>query len=272
MNRKKLQCFMAGIANEAGDFAISQQGRVSIYSKINGDRQNEIVTSTDREVEHTISKYLFRVAPSIPVIGEEGFDGDFSAFSVQRYFVVDPIDGTAQFAKGDPDWAVSLALIEKQIPTIGILYFPARKQLFEARLGNGVFLNGEKHLVRRESRSSGYIGVSPRQILIPELMSKVESTGLRPKSISSLTPKIGALLTGEVDAAVYFQQEGKSAKVWDYAAASILLNEHRGTISSLEAYPSSLRFSGEEVIHRSGWLAAKDLQLCEKLAQRLQLC
>lgn len=272
MDRQKLLNLMIEIVAEAGNFALKSAGRVSVYSKNNVDRQEEVVTEVDRAVECFITKSLETTAPNIPVIGEEGFNGDFGLFSVPQYFVVDPIDGTARFAEGGSDWAISLALVENHSPTIGVLYMPARCRMFKACLGGGVSLNNRLCPNRGDVEQSGKIGVSPRQMGIQELRSKIADTGLVPKAISSLTPKIGAIISGEIDAAVYFPQAGKSAKVWDYAAVYLMINEFGGKMCSLKVPHLCLPFSGEGTIHKSGWVATGSLELYEKIAACLQMC
>jgi len=62
-------------------------------------------------------------------------------------------------------------------------------------------------------------------------------------------------MRGEINAAVYFPQEGQSAILWDYAAAVLLVHEAGGQITSLCG--NELSFSGEEVVHRKGWIATR---------------
>ena len=78
-----------------------------------------------------------------------------------------------------------------------------------------------------------------------------------------LTPKIYHLLCNKVSAAIYLPQADSSAKIWNYAAALLLVKEFGGYITSLSGNPLPLR--GPEVNHFGGWLATRNYDLHKKL-------
>jgi myo-inositol-1(or 4)-monophosphatase len=191
----------------------------------------------------------------VEVFGEESFRNDFSVTRLPRYFVIDPIDGTKEFVSGNNEWSISLCLVENDEPTVAMISMPDKQSVFTAVRGRGTYLNGGRILL--ENIGSKRIGVSPRQIKEESFRLAIDNSVFNPIKISALTPKICALLRREVDAAVYFSQEGQSAALWDYAAAVLLTHEAGGRITSLCG--NELPFAGENVIHKKGWLAASSV-------------
>jgi myo-inositol-1(or 4)-monophosphatase len=97
----------------------------------------DLVTEWDVRSEETIRAVLEEHAPGIPVLGEEG-GGDHGARGRMQW-VVDPIDGTVNFAHGFPLWSVSIALEEAGRTIAGVVVAPALDWWFEASLGGGAF-------------------------------------------------------------------------------------------------------------------------------------
>jgi histidinol-phosphatase len=96
------------------------------------------VTQADREAEAAIVERLRAAFPDVGVLGEEyGAQG-----SQGRRWIIDPIDGTANFVRGIPYWATLLALEEEGEVTVGVVHAPATGDLLWARRGAGAFANG----------------------------------------------------------------------------------------------------------------------------------
>lgn len=90
------------------------------------------VTEADLRSEAVILKALAQIAPSIPVISEEGADTQTATSVGSEFFLVDPMDGTREFLSGNTDFTVNIGLISKDTPTFGIVYAPARSSLYVA--------------------------------------------------------------------------------------------------------------------------------------------
>jgi len=149
-----------------------------------------------------------------------------------------------------------------------MLFMPQDNLRLSACRGEGVICNGEILTKKTQSTDIRKIAVSPRQIQIPEFKSKIQRSGLKPVPVSTLTIKIVSILMGKVDAGIYFSQEGKSANVWDYAAAILLLEEFGGKMTSLDG--SAMPFGGQRIIHKEGWLATNSSCDHDELLRRLQ--
>jgi myo-inositol-1(or 4)-monophosphatase len=127
------------IAREAGEIAkrrFVDRGSFTVGFK----GPQDYLTEVDSEVERLIATRLHRLFPEDGFIGEEGEGrtGDEGA----PVWVVDPIDGTANFARGAPHFCVSIAAVAGREIEIGVIYDPMLDELFAARHGAGATLNG----------------------------------------------------------------------------------------------------------------------------------
>ena len=88
------------------------------------------VTAADREAEAIIVAALGRIAPGIPVIAEEASCGGAAPCLEETFFLVDPLDGTREFAARRPEFTVNIALVKNKVPVFGLIYAPALSQLY----------------------------------------------------------------------------------------------------------------------------------------------
>lgn len=111
----------------------------------------DLVTTADTESEATIVSLLTRRLPHVAVLAEEG--GEIPGDGDGR-FIVDPLDGTTNFAHGYPHFAVSIAYEQQGEIAVGVVYDPMRGELFTAEKDAGTFLNGKKLQVSATSSLS----------------------------------------------------------------------------------------------------------------------
>jgi 3'(2'), 5'-bisphosphate nucleotidase len=93
------------------------------------------VTLADHRAEQIIEHGLARLAPDIPMIGEESVAGGRIPEYGERFFCVDPLDGTRGFAEGSLEFTVNIALVENGAPTMGVVYAPATGELYAGEPG-----------------------------------------------------------------------------------------------------------------------------------------
>ncbi len=124
-------------ARAAGEIALGYyRGRVEVTIKAD----QTPVTQADREAEQAIRNLLSRAFPDCGFLGEEfGQEG-----STTRRWIIDPIDGTKNFVRHIPIWAVLIALEEDGQVTTGVVHNPVSGELFWARKGEGAWANGER--------------------------------------------------------------------------------------------------------------------------------
>jgi 3'(2'), 5'-bisphosphate nucleotidase len=95
------------------------------------------VTAADTAAEAVILKALARLAPDVPVVAEEEAAAGRIPDVGERFFLVDPLDGTKEFIKRGTDFTVNIALVEARSPTLGVVYAPARSRLFVGDVASG---------------------------------------------------------------------------------------------------------------------------------------
>ncbi len=124
------------VAHEAG-WLMRRHYRERSAGKISFKGPQDFLTVVDGAVERLVVDRLSRAFPTDRFFGEEG-GGSFGP----RSWVIDPIDGTSNFARGIPHFCISIAFVEAGRPVIGVIYDPIADELFAARRGAGATVNG----------------------------------------------------------------------------------------------------------------------------------
>lgn len=132
MQRPKLDDLIA-LALDAGReiMAVRAAGFES-QTKLDGS----IVTIADQHAELIIEQGLAGLAPGVPMLGEEAVAGGRIPECGERFFCVDPLDGTKGFAKGGDEFTVNIALVENATPVMGVVYAPATGELYAGEPGH----------------------------------------------------------------------------------------------------------------------------------------
>ncbi|MBM3776561.1 MAG: hypothetical protein FJW37_15580 [Acidobacteria bacterium] len=126
------------IAREAGRIALRHQQRgIGFESKPDASP----VTEADRECERFIAAALAEAFPDDGLLGEEGAARESRS---GRRWIIDPIDGTRDFVRGNPNWAVLIGLESEGEVAAGFAHFPARDELYWAAAGAGAYRNGAR--------------------------------------------------------------------------------------------------------------------------------
>lgn len=126
------------LAREAGHMAHRAFGASATTMK----GRHDVVTVMDREVEAFIRAAIARSFPDDAVFGEEegGSRGE-------RLWLIDPIDGTANYARGIPHYCVSIGYLERGVPMFGVIHDPSHDWLYAAERGGGAWRDGERMAV-----------------------------------------------------------------------------------------------------------------------------
>src|SRR5919112_5173552 len=160
----------------------------------------DFLTVTDAEVEELVRSRLHALYPGDAFFGEEG-GGSFE----RDVLVVDPIDGMANFARGIPHFAVSIAFVRDNRVEIGVIYDVMHAELYTAQRGRGAILNGEPIRVSGladMNQATVEAGWSPR--LPPEpyvaVVEKLKTSGANVRRAGSGTLALAYVADGRVDA------------------------------------------------------------------------
>lgn len=193
------------------------------------------VTRFDREVEDGLKVTLQQSLPHSGFVGEEG-GGELTE---QPTWLVDPIDGTANFTRGYPQCAVSIALCVDMQPVLGVIVDPSRHEIFTAATGLGAYLNGERLAcaAARTARECMVSTVFPKpdapfmDDYLREFGDVLKTFGQVRRS-GSMALELAYVAAGRADA---FWERGMGA--WDAAAGWVLLREAGATMLSLDGLP-----------------------------------
>ena len=197
-----------------------------------------LITECDRWSDAEIVHGLSRIAPGEGVLSEEGSQ---SVPSSRAYWVVDPLDGTTNFAAGIPCWAISIARFVDGRPSEVFLDVPALNQRFVALRGRGATRNNEPLSPEtRSSVTSGCVSLCSRSIRVLQRKPDQPFPGkIRLFGVASLD--LVSVALGQTVAALE-----ATPKLWDLAAAWLVLDELGCPIRWLDRDPAQLQ-SGQDV-------------------------
>lgn len=228
------------ILREAAQESILPRFRTLERDEVTEKAPGEIVTVADREAESTITRRL-RELMDVPVVGEEAASADpklLRALSEEpAVWLVDPLDGTRNFVRGEEGFAVMAALVRQGRAVASWILRPTLDRVYTAELGSGAWC--DQHRLHR----------SPAPESPAELRGAVLSRFLPPTSrahVESVTPRFAEVGPGSYCAGVDYPRlaEGELDFVlfhrtlpWDHAPGGLLLTEAGGVALRLEGDP-----------------------------------
>jgi myo-inositol-1(or 4)-monophosphatase len=236
------------LARDAGRFALNvQKAELQVTTKSNAF---DLVTDVDKQNEEFIRNAVLTRFPDHAFLGEEGgVHGD-----AEVKWIVDPIDGTINFAHGLPIWCVSIGVEIDGKPACGAIYDPNRDELFSAATGTGAYLNGKRLTVSDIAEPSRALLVTGFPYNIAENPNNAIEhfdaflrLGILVRRLGSAALDLAYVAAGRFDG--FF--EG-SLSPWDMAAGAVILTEAGGKVTQYEDKPYSIY--GKSVIASNGVL------------------
>jgi myo-inositol-1(or 4)-monophosphatase len=214
--------FAVSAAREAGALAMTYFGKD--YAKWDKGNNNP-VTDADMAVDQFLRQRMGAFAPGYGWLSEETVD-DKSRHTAQRVWVVDPIDGTRAFIRGQPHFAVSIALLEDNRPISAVIFNPATDELFEASDTGPALLNGAKVQVTTKAELH-----NARMLAVQGLFQHKRWTNPWPamhvESRNSIAYQVALTASGHFDGCMNLW----GAYDWDLAAADLILRTAGGHIT-----------------------------------------
>ena len=218
-----------GLVAEAGRIALDYfDGKESLGVTMKGAQ--DWLTVADGAVEDFLRARLSELFPGDTVIGEEG-----GGAASEAVWIIDPIDGTANFARGDRNWCISVGFLLNRKPTIGIVAAPALDELYVAQRGEGATPNGQKIAVsgtddiRRAYIELGWSARTPSHRYL-EIMARGYAAGCSLKRSGSGTLGLCNVANGRTDA--YAEPH---INAWDVAAGIVIAGEAGGWVNDFFA-------------------------------------
>lgn len=203
------------------------------------------VSEADIVLDNYLRGALTGARPDYGWLSEETVD-DATRLSHRRAFIVDPIDGTRGFIRGDDSWTVSLAVVEDGVSIAGVVYAPARDEMYDAALGEGARLNGRPLL--RQRHPGRTLPLIPAPGAVHQELQAAGFEYKRGPYFPSLAYQLVQVATGQLDAGV----ARRGSRDWDIAGAACILRE--AGVEFEDVCIGALRFNRPEIRH--GALAA----------------
>jgi len=251
---------VCAIARAAGS-AILEVYRTDFTVQLKAD--SSPLTEADRRAHDVIREGLARLSPRLPMLSEESRPEEIADRTRwQRYWLVDPLDGTKEFLKRNGEFTVNIALVEQHRAVLGVVYAPALDRLYYGALGVGAFREDagtepKPIKVRRPAPERPRV-VGSRSHASGELGAYLAKLG--PHEVKPMGSSLKICLVAEGAADVY-PRFGPTSE-WDTAAAQAVLESAGG--SMIDRHGQPLRYNKEQLLnphflafgdHRRDWLA-----------------
>lgn len=242
--------------------------RLAAHEVLQKSGPHDLVTVADRRAEEHLSRALSALLPGSVVVGEEGVHDNPARYETLRgpdpVWIIDPVDGTRQFVKGDEGFATLVALAQHGEVLASWTYAPARGLMAVARRGGGALLNGEP--LRTGSPVAGRIlevATSHPDFTTAEqkralLALRAESVAPRPCGSAGL--EYLRLAQGKVDAVAFTWESA-----WDHAAGLLLVAEAGGAERTIAGKP--FRIEGNNALP---FTAARDEATARRIVELLR--
>lgn len=241
------------ILKEVGTALLKWQGRAG------GEWQGmQLKTEADREAHQALVVALTALL-DVPVLSEEDPESH-AEIRPDKYWLIDPIDGTASLAGGFDGFVTQAALMENGTPVLAAVYAPVLDRMYTAEKGAGAFCNGERIQVAQDENRLILVDNYPEpRATAAEMMEKLPCTGYLESGSISL--KILRVADGSAD--LFFKDV--VVRDWDVGAPVLILEEAGGTFTTVDGQPYP--FSGN--LEKQGLIAARSKEICEKAASCL---
>ena len=237
-----------------------------IEHKGTGGTLPDVVTIADREAEEILSDGLARLLPEAAIVGEEACHADPAVFDRLGHalcWIVDPLDGTNNFAAGKLPFGILIALAERGEAVAGWIYDCLSGRFCHARRGGGAFVDGDR-ITARETGANPPIAANSLIYMRPDRREAVRAA-IAPHYTLVDIPRCAAeqyprLVLGQNDVAIF-----ERTLPWDHAAGALFVGEAGGKVARADGSPYRV-----DEHHRPGLIGAASERLWEELARRLE--
>ena len=236
------------IARQAG--AVLMEG----YGNVHHIQQKgviDLVTEFDKRSEDVIASFIQQQFPDHAILAEESGHNE----RVSEYqWVIDPLDGTTNFAHGIPIFSVTIGLLKNNSPVVGVAYDPFRNEMFSAEVGQGATLNNRPIHVSSQADlgqaaiSTGFpydLRTNPLNNLAQFVQFQLRAQTVRHLGCASLDCSWTAM--GRLDGYWEF-----GVQPWDVGAGALIVRESGGRVTSVDGDENFL--SNESILVSNGLL------------------
>lgn len=250
---------------DAVERAIMPRYQALSAAEISDKGGNELVTIADCEAEEILAEGLARIMPEATIVGEEAASADPSLLNRlgdDLCWIIDPVDGTNNFAQGKGPFGVLIALSERGETMAGWIYDPLSGRFCHAIKGGGAFLLGEQVHALTSGRSPPIAAIST--VFMDQAKREAMRIHIAPHYTLVDIPRCAAeqyprLAFGQNDVSIF-----ERTLAWDHAAGVLFLNEAGGKAARLDGRPYRV-----DEAHLPGLIGAASPALFDTLAARL---
>lgn len=206
----------------AGDALMGEFGSADLGARVKPDGSPVLRADI---LSSKILEERLPAALKVPVLSEEHQPSAMP--DAKTFFIVDPLDGTKEFMKGSEDFAVCVALIENKQPILGIIYGPAKDELYMAIKDQGAWVirrGNDRESIHVSNRTQNRLGITSASHISDEDRKLLQELNCTQTIGRGSALKFCAVASGEADVYV---RSGRTM-VWDTAAGHILINEAGG--------------------------------------------
>jgi fructose-1,6-bisphosphatase/inositol monophosphatase family enzyme len=256
---------VAGIMQDAADRAIMPRYQSLAAHEIDAKAVDDLVTIADREAEEIIAEGLARLLPEAAIVGEEATHADpalLGKLGDALCWIIDPLDGTNNYAHGRPPFGILVALAEAGETVAGWIYDPLSGRLCHAQRGKGAWM-GEERIAARSTGAQPPVAAISVLFMDPERRAGVKAA-IAPHYTVVDIPRCAAeqyprLALGVNDLSIF-----ERTLAWDHAAGVLWLNEAGGKAARPDGRPYRV-----DEAHLPGLIGAASPALWDQLAERL---
>ncbi len=228
--------FSLEVAHRAGRILMERYERVE---RIDYKSARDVVTEVDHLSEELILRAIREAFPADGILAEESGEhhavvGDERTLEHGRSWVVDPLDGTINYANGIPFFCVSIALVVDGHPAVAVIHDPTRDETFAATRDGPATLDGEQIVASDKERLSDFvISMALSGRAVATRARQIRKSIRVPRSMGSAAIALAYVGNGRFDA--FIQQGGLST--WDVAAAGLIAERGGATVTDVAGGP-----------------------------------
>lgn len=253
------------IMREAAERAILPHYQTLTSDQILAKAADDAVTVADHESEQILSDLLARLLPEAAIVGEEAAHADpkvLDRLGDALCWIIDPLDGTNNFAKGKPPFGILIALAERGETIGGWIYDPLRQRFCAAERGKGATIDGTRITARESGLAPPIAAIS--LVFADQTRREALKTHIAPHYSLVDIPRCAAeqyprIVLGENDITIF-----ERTLAWDHAAGVLFTNEAGGMV----ARPDGSPYRVDEHL-RPSLIGASSPALWDQLAERM---
>lgn len=265
MSYAALDAAVAALMRDTAEKTLLKHYQKLSIGDVTAKAADDCVTIADAESEVMLADGLAKILPEAAIVGEEAAHADpaiFERLSDKLCWIIDPLDGTNNYAVGKPPFGILLALAEKGEAVAGWIYDPLSGRLCTAHRGQGAWLNGERFTSKTSGAEKPIAAISlvfvdplRREALLEHIAPHYTLVDI-PRCAAEQYPRIGL---GVNDVSLF-----EKTLAWDHAAGVLFLNESGGKAARPDGTPYRVDRHLEQ-----GLIGAASPALFEEMAERL---